>query len=296
MIRKPVLAVFCALLCLLPLSFSSAVSAMNNSFPSAFYVTFQGYVQSSSSNDDPRLWVQFLNGTSYSPKTTLFTFSMEELAEGEHIVKFMLTFDDFYDEISVPATVSNGRVYIDSTETIFVVDPNSLIDDNTLQLYQTETLALSGTVFTEGRPTTLIEDYHIVSKIVRTSYQQTNSSGLFIGSPYLWFDQKTGVLTRASAQISDILLNKLGIEFIFGGRFELLDYSKNLNFTLVHINTPFWEFVIIPLFAILFVLVVFLAYRSSKKKKSGRRKTTPAKFLKIHFANASKEEGARYGF
>jgi hypothetical protein len=75
---------------------------------------------------------------------------MEESSEGEYIVTFMLSFDGFYDEVSLPATVSNGRVYIDSTPTIFVVDPASLVDGNTIHFFQTENLTLSGDVFMDG--------------------------------------------------------------------------------------------------------------------------------------------------
>lgn len=289
-LRKPVLAVFCALLCLLPLFFSTPTIGANNSFPSTFYVTFQGYMQPSSSdlNSDeppPTLWMRFLNGTDCYPETVRFSFSMEESPEGEYTVKFMLTFDDFYDEVSLPATVSNGRVYIDSTPTIFVVDPASLVDGNTIQLFQTENLALSGTVLMDGRPTTLINDYRVTSKVVRASYQQTDSSELLLpGSTMLFFDPKTGVLTQAPSKFSDVLLNKLGVEFIFGGIFELLDYSENLNFTLVRMSPPLWILVSIPAFLIVLVLVVFFAYRTLKKKKA-KRKTNSNNPSKIHFAS-----------
>ncbi len=211
--------------------------------------------------------LQFLNGTQYTAETTHFTFSMDESSKGEFNAKFTLTFGDFYDEISLPASVSNGRVLIDSVPTIFVVNPESLIDDNQIQIFQTENLSLSGTVRGDGRPSTLIEDYHVLSKVVQASYQQTNS-GMFVSSPVLTFDAKTGVLTSATGQFSDVLLNKLGVSCIFGGLFDLEDYSENLNFTLERLSPPIWQFIIIPVAVILLVLVVFLVYRSSKKKKS----------------------------
>ena len=305
-VRKPVLAMFCALLCLLPLFFSTpAIGETNNSFPSTFHVTFQGHRSSSSPNPDgttPTLWVRFLNGTDCFPETVCVTFSMEESPEGEYTVKFMLTFDDFYDEISLPATVSDGRIYIDSNPTIFVVNPTSLVDGNTIQLFQTENLTLSGTVLMDGQPTTLINDYRVASKVVRASYQQTDSSELplpgplLFGSSMLFFDPKTGVLTHAPTKFSDVLLNKLGVMCIVDGIFDLVDYSENLNFTLVRLSPPLWQLIIIPVAVILLVLVVFLAYRSSKKKKSGRRKTNSNNFLKIHLVYSSKEEDAHYEF
>jgi hypothetical protein len=275
--QKPILAMFCALLCLIPFSFSSsATCAMNNSLPSTFHVTFQGYSQSqvSSSNSEveaPTITLQFLNGTFYKAETTRFTFSMDESPNGEHIAKFSVTFGDFYDEISLSANVSNGRVFIDSIPTIFVMDPDSLVDGNQIKIYQTENLSLSGTVRGDGRPSTLIEDYHVFSKVVRASYEQTDS-GMLVSNPILTYDAKTGVLTSAFSQFSDVLLNKLGVSFI-SGVFDLVDYSENLNFNLIRLSPPIWQFIIVPVAIILFVLVVFLVYRSSKKKKSGRLKT-----------------------
>jgi hypothetical protein len=305
-LRKTVLSVSCALLCLLPLLFSTpATGATNNSFPTTFHVTFQGHKSSDSSNPDgttPTLWVRFLNGTDCFPKTVSVTFSMEESSEGAYTVKFILSFDGFYDEVSLPATVSNGRVFIDSTPTIFVVNPASLVDGETIQLFQTEDLTLSGTVLMDGRPSTLIDDYRVASKVIQASYQQPDSSELSLPAPLLFgysnlfFDSKTGVMTHAPTKFSDVLLNKLGVMCIVDGIFDLVDYSENLNFTLVYLSPPLWQLITIPVAVILLVLMVFLAYRYSKKKKSGRRKTDSNNFLKIHFAYSSKEEGTPYGF
>lgn len=274
--QKPVLAVLCTLLCLLPLFiFAPAMCVTSNSFPSTFHVAFQGHMTSSEPNPDgttPTLWVRLLNGTNYFPETARFSFSMEESPEGEYIVKFILTFDDFYNEVSLPATVSDGRVYIDSTSTIFVVNPTSLVDGNTIQLFQTENLTLSGDVFMDGQPTTLINDYRVTSKVVRAYYQ--GSSGLPVpGSTMLFFDPKTGVLTHAPSKFSDVLLNKLGVDFIIGGVFELLDYSENLNFTLVRLSSPLLMLILIPVFVVVFTLVMFFAYRTLKNTKKAKRKT-----------------------
>ena len=231
----------------------------------------------------PTLWVQLLNGTDCHPETLQFTFSMEESPENEYTAKFILTFEGFSKEISLPATVSNGRVYIDSTPTIFVVNPASLVDGNTIQLFKTESMTLAGTVLEDGRPTTLINNNRVTSKAVRATYQQTNSSNLLsLGNTMLFFDPKTGVLTQAPTKLSDVLLNKLGVQSIVGGIFELSDYSENLNFALVTLPSEFSElWVLIPVSVIVFILVVFLAYRSLKNKKRERR--TSSKHSKFRF-------------
>jgi len=267
---------------------TAAIGTPNNSFPSTFYVTFQGYMQPSYSNGpsdgQSLLWVQFLNETSHAAETVLFTFSMEESSKDGFIAKFTLYIDDvFYNEISVPATVSNGRVYIDSTPTIFVVNPDSLTEGNTIEFFQTENVTLSGTVRWDAKTDTLINNYRVASKSITTRFEQTDPDRYFV-APVLFFDPLTGVLTRAANQITDVLLNKLGVDFIVGGVFDLLDYSENLNFTLVRSYYSLVGLIIlIIVFVVLFVLVVFFAYRALKKKKRDRRKTYTNKSLKFHF-------------
>ncbi|XHH07598.1 MAG: hypothetical protein ACFCUE_08410 [Candidatus Bathyarchaeia archaeon] len=333
-LRKPVLAGICMLLCLLPLLFSTpATGATDNSFPSSFYVTFKGDLQLGQSRSDDTTdeahAVQFLNGTYYLAKTVLFTFSMEESSNSEYTVKFTLTLDDFYYEVTLPATVSNGRVYIDSTATMFVVNPKDLINDNVIQIFQTEDWSFYGTVMNDdGRPArinTLIEDYHVSSKRVNAFYQQPDGSKS-LWTSLLFYDLTTGVLVDAPTYIMDeVLFNKVGVALLYNGNFRLWDYSENLNFTL-------WDFtdslnpsivskpsnpspnpssnggqsgttppslpwlILIPVVVAVFILVVSLTYKSSKNKKSGRPKTNSHNFLKIFPAYALKKEDTAYEF
>lgn len=337
MVLKPILAVSCALLTLFSLFFSTpVVSATDNSFPSTFYVTFKGDLQldhSLDSNDATQKAhiVQFLNGTIYLAKTVLFTFSMEESPNGEYTVKFTLIFDDFYNEVTLPATVSNGRVYIDSTPTMLVVNPKDLINDNTIQIFQTENWSFSGTVMPDARTATLIEDYFVSSKRVEGVYQQPDGSKS-MWTPLLFYDTTTGILVSPPEYIMDeVLFNKVDVALLYNGVFLLSDYSENLNFTLWDFTDPLnpsivskpsnpspnpssnggqlrttppsspsnpslpW-LILIPVFVAVFISVAFLTYKSSsKKKKSGRPKTN-SDFLKIHIAHVSKKEGAHYEF
>jgi hypothetical protein len=335
-LRKPVLAGLCALLCLLPLLFSApAMGATDNSFPSSFYVTFKGDLGDSLESDkETGHIVQFLNGTYYLAKNVLFTFAMEESLNSEYTVKFTLILDNFNYEVTLPATVSNGRVYIDSTPTMFVVNPKELINDNVIQIFQTENWSFSGTVMDDGGPArvnTLIEDYHVSSKRVKAVYQQPDGSkSLF--HPHLFYDLTTGVLVDAPAYIMDeVLFDKVGVALLYNGNFRLSDYSENLNFTLWDFtdtlnpfivskpsnpsnpsssggqlgttppsspsNPSFPWIILIPVLVAGLILVGFLTYNSSsKKKKSGRPKNNSDKLSKIHPAYASKEEDIAYGF
>jgi hypothetical protein len=267
------------------------MGATDNSFPSTFHVTLQRSMRYVS---DSLISVSFLDGTYRYLDTANFTFSMEKSPNGEYTVTFMLALSDgFSEKVSLPATVSESRVYIDSTPTIFVVNPSSLIEGNTIQLWQTETLSLSGTVKTDSWPETSIEDYYVSSTRVEGVYQQTGSSNSLLGAPWLFFDSKTGVLTGISPRVEDVLLNKIGVASISGGNFVLSDYSENLNFTLDNPYLPSqqfspsfsWWLILIPVFVISLVLVVFFVYRAlSLKRKNGKKtKTCSNKPLKFNF-------------
>lgn len=302
MMKKPILAVFCILLCLSPFFFfTPAIGVTDNSLPSTFHVTFQ---RSMKFVDGSLISVSFLDGTYRYLDTASFTFSMEKSTNGEYTVKFMLALSDgFSEEVSLPATVSEGRVYIDSTPTIFVVNPSSLIEGNTIQLWQKETLSLSGTVKTDSWPETSIEDYYVSSTRVEGVYQQTGSSNSLLGAPFLFFDSKTGVLTGISPRVEDVLLNKVGVASISGGNFVLSDYSENLNFTLdnpyapfqKHSQSFFWWLILVPVFVISFGLIVFFVYRRSflKKKNGEKQKTYSNEILKFNFISNIK---VRYAY
>jgi hypothetical protein len=338
-LRKPVLAVFCALLCLLPLLFSTpAIGETDNSFPSKFYVTFKGDLQLGSAPETAQdvFIIQFLNGTYYGAKTVLFTFAMEESPKGEYTVKFTFNFDNFHNEITLPATVANGRVYIDSTPTMFVINPKELINDNTIQIFQTKNWSFSGTVMNDGRPArpqTLIEDYFVSSKRVNGFYQQPDGSKS-MWTPLLFYDLTTGVLVSAPTYIMDeVLFNKVGVALLYNNVFLLSDYSENLNFTLWDFtdslnpsivskpsnpspnpsssnggqlgttppsspsNPSFPGLILILVVVAVFILVGLFTYKSSsKKKKTGKQKTRSNIFLKIYPAYASKKGDTAYGF
>jgi hypothetical protein len=276
------------------------VYAADNSFPSTFHVTFQreGPQVNPDGSIQPQglLTVTFLNGTTCTTETASFTFSMEETPKGEYIVKFMLSFEGFYDEVSLPTAVSEGRVYIDSIPTIFVVNPESLIDGKTIQILQTESITLSGTVMRDAYPSTLIDDYAIVSKWVSCYYQQTgDASDQFSGVSYeFFFDSTTGIIVGFPLQgvRDEVLLNKLGVASISNGNFVLSDYSENLNFNLEkddHSSSGScpsfsWWLFLIPVFAVVLVLVGVFAYRTFLKKKNGdKRKTFSNNSLKLNF-------------
>ncbi|MEM2081124.1 MAG: hypothetical protein QW744_02500 [Candidatus Bathyarchaeia archaeon] len=244
--------------------------------PASFYVQFQGELQS----EKATFILQFYNGTILTSKNMRLTFSMNQTGKEQYSIHIALDFGSFSNETTTNAVISDGRLIVDSVPSIFVVNPDLLIDGNTIQLYQTAKRTLEGTVVRTGLPPTAIGDYRVTSKMV-TAYYKTDSNSMAMPLT-LGFDPKTGVLTEAAGQLTDILLDKMGIDFILGGTFELISYSEKLNFDLVSTSqVPLW--IILTATASLSGAITALAYKSLRKRKACRniRTGNVKKLLKV---------------
>lgn len=205
---------------------------------------------------------------------------MNQTGKEQYSIHIALDFGSFSNETTTNAVISDGRLIVDSVPSIFVVNPDLLIDGNTIQLYQTAKRTLEGTVVRTGLPPTAIGDYRVTSKMV-TAYYKTDSNSMAMPLT-LGFDPKTGVLTEAAGQLTDILLDKMGIDFILGGTFELISYSEKLNFDLVSTSqVPLW--IILTATASLSGAITALAYKSLRKRKACRniRTGNVKKLLKV---------------
>ena len=188
---------------------------------------------------------------------------MNHTNTNHYIISISIVFGSFFNKSTTAATIENGRLMIDSIPSIFVISPDLLVDGDTIQLYQSANRTLEGTVARTGFPPTAIGDYRITSKMV-TAYHKTDSGKMAMPLT-LGFDLKTGIITEAAGQLTDILLDKMSIDFILGGTFELISYSQNLPFELVG-QFPTWV-IFIAVGAVIFCVITTLAYRNSPKRK-----------------------------
>jgi hypothetical protein len=220
----------------------------------------------------------FSNGNLMTSKNMSLTFSVDQTNGDQHLAKLSVNFGAFFNETTGNATISNGRLMIDSIPSIFFVSPALLTDGDDIQLYQTESRTLEGTVRKTGLPPTAIGDYRVTSKMVSANLQ-TNSSESPGGYLSIGFDPETGVITAAAGQLTDILLDKMSIDFILGGTFELISYSENLGFDLV-VKSQFLIWGIIVIFVIILSCVItVLVYKSLKKKTNRKFRTEKHKKL-----------------
>lgn len=238
-----------------------AVHCSSVELPASFYIQLQGQLQ----NENDTFLLVFSDGNAFTSKNMSLTFSVDRTSADKYFVHLSVNFGSFFNETTGNATISNGRLIIDSIPSIFFVSPALLTDGAVIQLYQTESRTLEGAVRKTGQPPTAIGDYRVTSKMV-SAYLQSNSSGTPGGHLYMGFDPKTGVITMAAGQLSDILLDKMSIDFIQGGTFELISFSENLGFNLViKSQSLIWGIVIIS-GIIAFCIFTLLVYKHNKKK------------------------------
>jgi hypothetical protein len=227
--------------------------------PSSFYVKFKGKLQ----NEESAFLLQFYNGTTLTSKNMILTFSMNQTGGDQYIICTSVNLGSFSNETTADAKIADGRLIIASIPSIFVISPDLLIDGEKIQLYQTVNRTLEGTVARTGRPPTAIGDYRVTSKMV-TAYHKTDSDAMAMPLT-LGFDPETGVLTEAAGQLTDVLLDEMGIYFILGGTFELFSYSENLNLDLVG-NSRFLIWLIVTAVTASSCVITVLAYKAFKKK------------------------------
>lgn len=250
--------------------------------PTSFYVQLKGQLQ----NEDDVFLLAFSDGNAITSKNMSLTFSMDQTSEDQYLVTLSVNFGTFFNETTENATISNGRLIIDSISSIFFISPDLLIDGDFIQLYQTERRTLEGTVWKTGKPLTAIGDYKVISKVISADVQ-ANSSLTPGGHILIGFDPKTGIINMVAGQLTDVLLDKMSIDFIQGGTFDLISYSENLDFELISDQLLIWTIVIISGIIVFCGFAVLVYKRTMKKSRSSVR---TGKHRKL-FTSKSKKGG-----
>lgn len=247
-------SIICLALSFLFLSCSLfTIHCQKTTVPNNFYIELRGQLQ----NEKDSFFVQYSNGSSLTSMIMLLRFAMNRSHGDQYIACVSVTLGSSYYETIVDATIESGRLMVDSTPSIFLISPSLLIDGETIQLCQAQNRTLEGTVARTGIPLTAIGDYRITSKMVIVSH--TDASGIMNMPLTLGYDLETGILNNAAGQLVDVLLSKLGIDFILGGTFDLASYSENLPFKLIS------QFPTIPVLIVvsiaIFIISVILIYK-----------------------------------
>lgn len=250
------------------------------SAPNSSYVELGGVEPANSSSS---FILVLTNGNHIFPKNFTLTFSITEKSGNKCTVRFAVECDGFSNEAAVDGSIVDGNLIIDSRRSIFLINPN--VTGKNVVLTETDNWKLSATVdSTAGKVSTAIDPYGVTAVKVSSPASRTEKGwplGLRLG-----YDPTTGILVYSAFSISDVLLEKLGIDLLIGG-LKLVSYSENLNLEVVNLPPPglmssVW-FVLVTLLVsspVIVPVVAVVVYILRKRRK--RRQAGAHNILELH--------------
>jgi len=194
------------------------------STPGSSLVEFEGFLQQNNT-----FIMVLTNGTHITSEKLALTFSVTEKGGNECTAHLTVDCDNFSNETSVDGRIVDGNLVIDSTRSLFLINPNhDLSRTNWIVLTETDDWSLTANVDTrKGKPSTAVEPYGVTALIVRAHNSMTEEGWPM--SLTLGYDPCSGMLVYSGYSLSDVLLKKVGIELLLGGSLELISYSDDLN-------------------------------------------------------------------
>jgi hypothetical protein len=103
-------------------------------------------------------------------------------------------------------------------------------------LTETDDWQLTAIVRKTGKVSTSVDPYKVTGvRISSDAIRTVKGWPLMLHAGY---DPDTGILVYSGYSLSDVLLEKLGIDLLFGGSLELVSYSDNLNLEIASIPLP----------------------------------------------------------
>jgi hypothetical protein len=244
------------------------------STPGSSLVEFEGVLQQNNT-----FIMVLTNGTHITSKSLTMTFSVTEKGGNECTAHLAVECDGFSNETSVDGSIVDGNLVIDSTRSIFLINPNhDLSGTRRIVLTETDDWRLTATVDTRtGKPSTAVEPYGVTALMVSAHNLLTEE-----GWPMcliLGYDPASGMLVYSGYSLSDVLLKKVGIELLLGGSLELVSYSDDLNLEFFNwdlfwakLNTRVFLFYLhLSLLVVLAVVVVvlFVIRKIRKRRRVG---------------------------
>lgn len=240
---------------------------------------------------EPTIHIIFTNGSSTNSKELEMTFSTTTLIDNECKVHLAFEGDNFFYETTMNGKMSDGKLTINSTPSIFMIDPDLLVTEKEIQLGETADWRLIGNVSNRRELQTAIDDYRVQVVSVELCHSTENVPKDWLGLT-LGYDPDTGLLVYAAGTLSDVLLAEIGVKLIICSRFQLVSYSENLNLQLIKpplISTGLIFFVLLVSVPVATAVLVTVVYTSRRKRNVKR---SPS-FYEAHsktFSNLSRQK------
>ena len=250
------------------------------STPNSSLVKFEGVLQQNNT-----FIMVLTNGTHITSKNLTMTFSVTERGGNECTAHLAFECDKFSNETTVDGRIVDGNLVIDSTRSIFLINPNVTRKQN-IVLTETADWSLNATVNTRtGNPSTAVEPYGVNALIVRAHNSLTEEGWPM--SLTLGYDPISGMLVYSGYSLSDVLLKKVGIELLLGGSLGLVSYSDDLNLEFFNwdlfwarLNAKFFLFDLHLSLLVVLAVVAVVLFISRKRRK--RRQVGALNIPELH--------------
>ncbi|MGD2066780.1 MAG: hypothetical protein PVI43_06400, partial [Candidatus Bathyarchaeota archaeon] len=237
--------------------------------PNSFFVELGGVV------DNPEGFILVLSdGNHIYPNNLALKLTLTENSGDEFTVHLAVDCEGFSNEISVDGSIVNGDLVIDSERSLLLINPDVTKRQNVL-LAKSNGWKVGGDVrSTASKTSTAIDPYRVTAIMVSSNARLTKKGWPL--SLYVGYEPNTGLLVYSGMSLSDVLLEKLGIDYLYGS-LKLVSYSENLNLEIATVSTsPHFLnarnvlfFVIVSALVIVPVVVVYAFRKTRKRRQAG---------------------------
>jgi len=233
--------------------------------PNSSYVELGGVSDQNSS-----FILVLADGNYISSENLTLTFSLTEKGGDKCTARLTVECDGFSNDTSVDGRIVDGNLVIDSRKSLFFIKPD--VTQKHIVLIETDDWKLPGIVRSKtAKPSTAIDPYRVTAVWISSS--ATRAEKGWPVSMGLGYDPDTGILIYSMYSLSDVLLEKLGIDLLLGGSLELVSYLDNLNLEVVNSPLPTYFnlgfilfFVLVSSLVIVPVVVVMRVIRKRRKR------------------------------
>jgi hypothetical protein len=201
------------------------------SAPNTSFVEFKGVLQQNNS-----FIMVLTDGTHITSKNLTLTFLINEESDNRCRVHLDFECDSFAKEKSVDGSIVDRSLVVDSRRSLFLINPNATKTRNVV-LTEAHGHELRANMDARmGHPSTAVEPYGVTAQMVSSTQPHYSGLPMYL---ILGYDPDTGILLYSGYSLTDVLLEKLGIELLLGGSLKLVSYSENLNLEFFNWST-FW--------------------------------------------------------
>ena len=235
--------------------------------PNSSYVQLHGV-----SGENNSFILVLANGSHICSENLTMALSITEKGGDACTAWLSVDCDDFSNEVSVDGRIVDGNLVIDSRKSIFLVNPD--LSQRHIVLTETDEWELPAVVSSKMMKfSTAVDPYRVTAVGVSSSATRTEKGWPL--SVHVGYDPDTGILVYSAYSLSDVLLDKLGIDLLLGGNLELVSYSENLNLEVVNSPSPgLMALVPFVLFILLIsspviVTVIYVLRKRRKRMQAG---------------------------